>query len=64
MDINIRFAFFLNMQKHKAIGFSLPNELIHRLDIEREDISRSRYLLRLLERAYCSENKEKEALSK
>ena len=40
------------MQRHKATALSIPIELMHRIDAERGDVSRSRYLLRLLEKAY------------
>jgi metal-responsive CopG/Arc/MetJ family transcriptional regulator len=38
------------MRKSKACGFSLPKELMDRIDKDRGDISRSRYILRLLEK--------------
>ena len=40
------------MRKHIPTGISLPNELIQKIDAERGDISRSRYLLRILENFY------------
>ena len=40
------------MQKHKSIGLSLPIEVMARIDSERGDVSRSRYLYRLIEKAY------------
>jgi hypothetical protein len=40
------------MQKFTTKGLSLPNEWIKRIDFERGDISRSRFLLRLVEKAY------------
>lgn len=40
------------MKLKSAIGISLPDEVIRRIDTERKDVSRSRYLLRLLERAH------------
>jgi hypothetical protein len=39
------------MQKYRAIGLSLPKEFMQLIDAERGDISRSKYLLRMLERA-------------
>ena len=39
------------MQNYIAVGISLPRK-IKKIDVERGDISRSRYLLRLLERTY------------
>jgi hypothetical protein len=38
------------MQKYNATGLSLPNEILARIDAERGDISRSRYILRQLEK--------------
>ena len=47
------------MQRHKATGLSIPIELMHRIDAERGDVSRSRFLVRLLEKAYEEiQNKE------
>jgi hypothetical protein len=40
------------MQRHKPTGLSIPKELLCKIDSERGDISRSRFLLRLIERAY------------
>jgi metal-responsive CopG/Arc/MetJ family transcriptional regulator len=40
------------MQSSIAVGISLPKELISKIDDERGDISRSRYLLRILEKVY------------
>jgi hypothetical protein len=45
---------FVNMQSSLAVGISLPKEIVSRIDTERGDIPRSRYLLRLLERVYCN----------
>jgi hypothetical protein len=42
------------MQKFRAVGLSLPKEFMQISDSERGDISRSRYLLRMLERAHES----------
>jgi len=39
------------MQKSSSAGLSLPNEVLARIDAERGDISRSRYVLRQLEKA-------------
>ncbi len=38
------------MQKYSATGLSLPSEVLKRIDVERGDISRSRYVLRQLEK--------------
>jgi hypothetical protein len=40
------------MQRHKATGLSIPTELLYKIDTERGDVSRSRFLLRLIEKAY------------
>lgn len=40
------------MQSYIAIGISLPKEILARIDTERGDVSRSRYLLRKLEKMY------------
>jgi hypothetical protein len=37
------------------IGISLPKQIISRIDLERGDVPRSKYLLRILERMYSSE---------
>jgi metal-responsive CopG/Arc/MetJ family transcriptional regulator len=41
----------------KSTGLSLPTELMKKIDSERGDISRSRFLLRLIEKAYEKEQK-------
>jgi len=41
------------MQKSIAVGISLPKDLLSKIDVERRDISRSRYLQRLVEKAYA-----------
>ena len=43
------------MQDSIAVGVSLPKEIITKIDHDRGDISRSRYMLRLLERIYRSQ---------
>jgi metal-responsive CopG/Arc/MetJ family transcriptional regulator len=43
------------LSKSIATGLSLPAELYIRIEAERGDISRSRYLLRLLEKALNEE---------
>ena len=46
---------------HKSVGMSFPTDLLERIDQERHDISRSRFILRLLEMTqWMSENKEGE----
>jgi metal-responsive CopG/Arc/MetJ family transcriptional regulator len=39
------------MQNYISVGISLPRKIMKKIDVERGDISRSRYLLRL-ERTY------------
>jgi metal-responsive CopG/Arc/MetJ family transcriptional regulator len=41
-----------------STGLSLPSKLLRKIDIERGDVSRSRYILRLLERTYTDEEYE------
>jgi hypothetical protein len=50
----------VNMQSSIAVGISFPKDIISKIDAERGDIPRSRYLLRILEKAYVMENKESE----
>ena len=40
------------MKYYTSTGLSLPTELVRKIDSERGDISRSRYILRLLEKLY------------
>lgn len=47
------------MMKHYiATGLSLPVHLLKRIDLERGDVSRSRYLLRILETQYKDQNQD------
>ena len=46
------------MQKTVGVGISLPKNVISKIDEERGDISRSRYLLRLLEKGHEGNNKQ------
>jgi metal-responsive CopG/Arc/MetJ family transcriptional regulator len=41
------------MQKTIAVGISMPKDLLSKIDVERQDVSRSRYLQRLVEKAYA-----------
>jgi hypothetical protein len=41
------------MQKTIAVGISLPKDLLSKIDVERQDVSGSRYLQRLVEKAYA-----------
>jgi len=47
------------MQSSIAVGISLPTNIIRKIDNERGDISRSRYVLRILEKVYGVEKKAK-----
>ena len=38
------------MQEHKQVGISFPKDILSKIDVERGDISRSRYILRQLEK--------------
>ena len=43
-----------------CVGLSLPKEILKKIDKERQDIPRSKYVLRIIERLYlqdCKENK-------
>ena len=40
------------MQSSIGIGISLPKDLMQKIDIDRGDIPRSRYVLRILEKQY------------
>lgn len=46
------------MQNKIAVGISLPTELMKKIDVERGDVPRSRYVLRMLEKQYKSEGKK------
>ena len=42
------------MKKSIPVGISLPKEILEKIDMERGDVSRSRYLLRKIEEYYSS----------
>ncbi|HZI70256.1 MAG TPA: hypothetical protein VFD60_03745 [Nitrososphaeraceae archaeon] len=46
------------MQKTKGIGISLPKEFMQKIDVERGDVPRSRYVLRILEKQYTFDGKK------
>lgn len=46
------------MSRYKSTGLSLPADLMQKIDIERGDVSRSRFLLRLIQHAYKEKEKE------
>ena len=52
------------MKHCTATGLSLPTEIVDRIDSERGDVSRSRFLLRLIERAYRDTQSETEVQPK
>jgi metal-responsive CopG/Arc/MetJ family transcriptional regulator len=47
-----------NMQNNICVAISLPKEILEKIDNERKDIPRSRYILRIIERLYLK-NEEK-----
>lgn len=44
------------MQSFIAVGISLPREIVDKIDLERGDVPRSRFVLRILERTYSANN--------
>jgi hypothetical protein len=40
------------MQSIRNFGISMPNEIVRKIDIDRGDVPRSKYLLRILEKMY------------
>ena len=46
------------MQESIAVGISLPKKIMSQIDSERGDVSRSRFLLRLIERQSIVSNVE------
>lgn len=40
------------MKKFAPTGLSLPLKLIHEIDIQREDVPRSRFILKLIQEAF------------
>ena len=51
------------MHKSKTYGLSLPTQLFEEIDSQRGDISRSRYILRILEKGLDVTRKEKRSSS-
>ena len=49
----------LTIKNNAPFGFSLPKDLIELIDRERGDISRSKYVLRLIEKSLCNTNNDK-----
>jgi hypothetical protein len=52
------YAIVIIMVKKIPIGISLPKNIVEKIDNERQDVPRSKYLLRILERSkWLSNNK-------
>jgi hypothetical protein len=47
------------LQDKIPIGISFPKKIISRIDSERGDVPRSRYILRIVETQYRNSNREK-----
>jgi hypothetical protein len=45
------------MHNNVAVGISLPTKLMEKIDVDRGDIPRSRYVLRILEKQYTLKGK-------
>jgi hypothetical protein len=60
----LNLSLLLDMQRTIVLGISLPRQIITRIDAERGDIPRSKYVLRVLERGHelkcmhCREKKD------
>lgn len=50
------------MQSSIAVGISLPANIIKKLDAERGDVSRSRYILRIIEKMVIVNNQDHERI--
>jgi hypothetical protein len=48
------------MQLCSSVGISIPKNMLSRIDQERGDVSRSRYVLRILEKVYLSTDQRSE----
>ena len=46
------------MQDSIPVGISLPKEIISKIDNEKRDVSRSRYILRILQTAFDVDGKQ------
>lgn len=44
------------MQECIAVGISFPKEYLKKIDLDRGDISRSRFIVKFLEKTYKTEN--------
>lgn len=47
-------------RKSRCFGNSLPEDLIHRIDLDRQDIPRSKFIQRILENFYKNKNQLQE----
>ena len=45
------------MQNSISVGISLPKKIMSQIDVERGDVSRSRFLLRMIEGIYSVEER-------
>ena len=45
------------MQNSISVGISLPKKIMSQIDVERGDVSRSRFLLRMIEDIYSVEER-------
>jgi hypothetical protein len=52
------------MQTSVSVGISLPQDIILSIDAQRGDIPRSRWVLRLLEKAYTGQRQEQQRNTK
>jgi metal-responsive CopG/Arc/MetJ family transcriptional regulator len=59
MNQFIKLMSIAHMQRIISVGISFPKNVLTKIDSERGDVPRSRYLLRVLENALRSEEKEK-----
>ena len=46
------------MAKSIPVGISIPENILKQIDKDRKDVSRSRYLLRKLERSYTNQKEQ------
>jgi hypothetical protein len=46
------------MVKSIPVGVSIPENILEQIDKDRKDVSRSRYLLRVLERSYSNQKEQ------
>ena len=52
------------MQFHQSVGISFPKTILTKIDLDRGDISRSLYVLRIVERVYLKEDRALDATSR